>query len=264
MAKTRNSSNSADGANGTLAPDADHVDHEIPASSSLEDEHKSEAERVFSILEPVLTGLAATFGRNCEVVLHDFHRPDGTIVAIAGDVTGRHVGGSFSQIGMSIIAAGDEAEPLYLYVTRAPNGRILKSATIPLRDSLGHVFGALCVNYDITDLRMVSSVIEDLAGSLHEAPRQVAFDDDVAVVINRTIQEEEVALGRSIDRNDRATRIEIIRALERRGMFSLQRSAPQVAEHLRISRATLYAYLREVRAEEDGQEQKIETEGTVD
>ena len=45
-----------------------------------------------------------------------------------------------------------------------------------------------------------------------------------------------VELGRSIDRNDRATRIEIIRALERRGMFSLQRSAPQVAEHLRPKR----------------------------
>jgi len=211
----------------------------------------TEADRCFTMLAPVVTGLAATFGRNCEVVLHDFRKPEGTIVAIAGDVTGRHVGGSVSQIGMSIIAAGDDAEDQYIYVTRAPSGRILKSTTIPLRDSDDHVFGALCVNYDITDLRMVSTMIEDMVGSMRETPRQVAFHDDVADVIARTIEEEELALGRSIDRYNRNDRLDIIRALERRGTFSLQRSVPQVAEHLGVSRATLYAYLRDVRGDSD-------------
>lgn len=208
---------------------------------------RTEADRYFTALEPVIAGIAATFGRNCEVVLHDFRRPDGTIVAIAGNVTGRHVGGSVSQIGMSIIAQGDSAEDQYIYITRAQDGRVLKSTTIPLRDSRNHVFGALCINYDISDLRMVSSVLEDLAGPVRETPRQVAFVDDVGAVIAETIQEEELALGRSIGSYDKNERLEIIRALERRGVFSLQRSVPQVAEHLGVSRATLYAYLREVR-----------------
>jgi predicted transcriptional regulator YheO len=207
----------------------------------------SEADRHFATLEPVIAGIAETFGRNCEVVLHDFRRPDGSIVAIAGNVTGRHVGGSMSQIGLSILAAGDDAEDQYVYVTRAPNGRVLKSTTMPLRDSRGHVFGALCINYDITDLRMLASALEDLAGSTRQTPQQVAFLDDVAEVIAETIHEEELSLGRSIDRHDKHDRLEVIRGLEKRGVFSLQRSVPQVAEHLGVSRATLYAYLRDVR-----------------
>jgi predicted transcriptional regulator YheO len=56
-----------------------------------------------SLLEPIMRGVAATFGRNCEVVLHDLHRPDGSIVAIEGNVTGRSVGGSMSQIGLGVV-----------------------------------------------------------------------------------------------------------------------------------------------------------------
>ncbi|MEV4994565.1 PAS domain-containing protein, partial [Streptomyces niveus] len=29
---------------------------------------------------------------------------------------------------------------------KGPDGRVLKSSTMPLRDGAGHVFGALCVN----------------------------------------------------------------------------------------------------------------------
>jgi predicted transcriptional regulator YheO len=42
----------------------------------------------------MVDALAGTFGRNCEVVLHDFSKSDQSIVKIAnGHVTGRDVGG---------------------------------------------------------------------------------------------------------------------------------------------------------------------------
>src|ERR1700761_8640427 len=100
----------------------------------------SEADRIFATLRPVISGITETFGRNCEVVLHDFRRPDGTIVGISGNVTNRHVGGSVSQIGMAIISEGDAAQDQYSYITRTPDGRVLKSVTITLRDSRQRVF----------------------------------------------------------------------------------------------------------------------------
>jgi predicted transcriptional regulator YheO len=206
------------------------------------------ADDYLALLHPLLGAIASTFGSRCEVVLHDFRQPDTSIVDLAGNVTDRHVGGSVSEIGLAIIAAGDDAESQYNYVTRAPNGRVLRSTTVPLRDRAGHVFGAFCINVDITELRMLANVLEEWAGTPEQAqPQEVTFVDDVGEVIDRVIQEEESAAGRPVDRFDKHNRLDILRALELRGVFSLQRSVPRVAEHLGVSRATVYTYLRELR-----------------
>jgi len=63
-----------------------------------------------AFLRPLLNGIAKTFSRNCEVVLHDFRDPEHSIVAIVGDVTHRHIGGTMSQIGLEILAQGDAAQ----------------------------------------------------------------------------------------------------------------------------------------------------------
>lgn len=200
-----------------------------------------------AVVRPLLGGIAETFGRHCEVVLHDFRQPEHSIVAIAGDVTHRHVGGTVSQIGLALMAAGDAAEDQLNYPTRTASGRVVKSSTMLLRDPDGHVFGALCINFDVTDLRLLTGALGELTGAVAE-PRPIAFVDDIGEVIRAVIDEEEVAAGCSIDRMTKADRLAIFRALERRGVFALQRAVPQVAEYLKISRATAYSYLEEIRA----------------
>lgn len=207
----------------------------------------SPADDYLAVLRPILRGIAETFGRNCEAVLHDFRDPEHSIVAIEGEVTHRHAGGSVTQLGLALIAAGDAAQDQLNYVTRTPSGRVLKSSTIVLRDPDNHVFGALCINFDITDLRLLASTVDELTGTGVE-PRPIAFVDDIGQVIRAVIDEEEVALGRSIDRLTKQDRLAIFRALDRRGVFSLQRAVPHVAEYLQISRATAYSYLEEMRS----------------
>lgn len=202
-----------------------------------------------AVVRPILRGITETFGRDCEAVLHDFRDPEHSIVAIEGEVTHRHPGGSVTQIGLALIAEGDAARDQFNYITRTPGGRVLKSSTIVLRDPDNRVFGALCINFDITDLRLLASTIGELTGAAVE-PRPVAFADDIGQVIRAVIDEEEVALGRSIDRLTKPERLAIFRALDRRGVFSLQRAVPHVAEYLRISRATAYSYLEEMRSAE--------------
>jgi predicted transcriptional regulator YheO len=199
------------------------------------------------VLKSIVPAVASALGRHCEVVLHDFRHPDNSIVAIAGGLTGRHVGGSMSQIGLEVLAAGDAAAERYDYVTRGPGGRIMRSTTIPLRDADGHVFGAFCVNVDTTELRALQSFVEDIIGTAPSPPTEVTFVDNVAEVIDEVIREEQAKLGYALDRFDKRERVEILRALDQRGVFSVQRSVPQVAEYLGVSRVTVYAYLRELR-----------------
>ena len=100
---------------------------------------------------------------------------------------------------------------------------------------------------------MLANVLGEWAGDTEpQTPKDVTFVDDVGEVIDRVIQEEESAAGRPVDRFDKHNRLDILRALEGRGVFSLQRSVPRVAEYLGVSRATVYTYLRELR--DDGDE----------
>lgn len=204
------------------------------------------------MLRPVLAGITATFGRNCEVVLHDYRDPEHSVIAVEGDVTHRHVGGAMSQIGLSLFAQGDDATDPINYITRTPDGRSLRSSTMLLRDGEQHVFGALCINFDVTDLRMLTSALVDLAGG--PAPNGSAqsmtatFADDIGQVIRAAIEEEEASRGCPVTRMSRADRIAVVRALDERGIFALQRSVPEVAALLGVSRATAYAYLYASRA----------------
>jgi predicted transcriptional regulator YheO len=199
--------------------------------------------------------MARALGGRTEIVLHDFRQPEHSIVAIAGDVTGRRPGGSVTEIGLAIIRAGDDAEESYNYTTRTPDGRILKSATVPLRDAAGHVFGGLCVNVDITEMWMMSHAIQEIIGGDAAAPlRPVTFVDDIDRVISEVLEEETEMLGRPVTELSKPQRLQLLKALEHRGVFSLQRSVPQVATYLGLSRATLYNDLREMRGDKADRE----------
>ncbi|MGK5642228.1 helix-turn-helix transcriptional regulator [Streptomyces sp. URMC 126] len=209
------------------------------------------ADAVLRALRPVVDGLAATFGAQCEVVLHDYRTPDASVVALAGSVTSRTVGGAMSEIGLEMLARGDTAQDKLNYVTKTPDGRTVKSSTLLLRDGAGHVFGSLCVNLDITELRLAAKAMAALVGTTADAapPATTVFSDDIGEVVTAVIAQEEERLGRPLAHDSRQGRLRVIEALDARGVFRLSRSAQVVAERLGVSRATVYADLGLVRGE---------------
>lgn len=211
------------------------------------------ADAILGALKGVLPGLAATIGRSCEVVLHDYRQPDHSVVAVAGAVTGRRVGGAMSEIGLGVLARGDEAEDVLNRLTRTPDGRLVKSSTMPLRDERGAVFGALCVNLDVTALRQVGDLLADLAGG-GDKPAATTFTDDVEEVVDAVVRAEASALAMPVAGLAKPDRLRLLRALDRRGVFRLRGAAPRVAARLGISRASLYADLAACRTDPTDEE----------
>ncbi|NKQ56269.1 transcriptional regulator [Amycolatopsis sp. K13G38] len=205
------------------------------------------ADSILDALKDVIPGLAATFGRSCEVVLHDYRGGDRSVVAVAGDVTGRHVGGAMSEIGLRMLAQGDDAEPELNYLTRTESGRTVKSSTMPLRDAHGTVFGALCVNLDVTALRQVGDMLGDLAGTAPAQLPTTTFTDDFDEVLDAVVRAEELALAKPVTSLTRQERLPLLRTLDERGVFTVRGAAPKVAARLGISRASLYTDLAECR-----------------
>jgi len=205
------------------------------------------ADAVLSALLPVIDGLAATFGPTCEVVLHDYRRGEQSVMAVSGAVTGRKVGGALSAIGLAVLAHGDAAANDINYVTRTPDGRIVKSSTMPLRDSAGHVFGALCVNVDVTALRQAGDLLTALAGTPPAQLPVTTFSNDFDEVVDSLIRAEEMTHGKPVGSLSRPERLILLRALDRRGVFTVRNAVLRLAERLGVSRSGLYADLADSR-----------------
>jgi predicted transcriptional regulator YheO len=156
-----------------------------------------------------------------------------------------------SEIGLGVLAQGDAAEDHLNYVTRTADGRTIKSSTMVLRTRSGQVAGALCVNLDISELRVAAASILSLIGTTPgPETTTTVFSDDIGQVIETVVTQEESRLGRVLPRDTRNGRLAIIGALDARGVFNLPHAAQQVAAHLKVSRATVYAHLAAVRGAE--------------
>ncbi|KUN74813.1 DNA-binding protein [Streptomyces canus] len=211
-----------------------------------EDAMEAERDAIVAALTSVVDGIAATFGPVCEVVLHDYRRPENSVVALAGSVTGRRVGGAMSEIGLRMVARGDEAADELNYVTRTDAGKLVKSSTMLLRDSSGAVFGALCVNVDVTAASEVHALLGALAGTgtAPEEPPVTTFGDDIDSVVDVMLDAHRHQSWALLDRTGR---LDLFRSLDERGVFAVRRAIEQVAGRLGISRASAYSYLSQSR-----------------
>ncbi|MFF4655853.1 transcriptional regulator [Streptomyces sp. NPDC001381] len=218
------------------------------------DSREAERDAVLRALAPVVDGIAATFGPVCEVVLHDYRQPERSVVAVAGSVTGRTVGGAMSEIGMRVLARGDDARDELNYVTRTGTGKLVKSSTMVLRDSTGAVFGALCVNVDVTEVDRVRGLLAALAGTAggpEQAP-VTTFGDDIDSVVDALLDDHLRRQDQTWAGLDRTRRLALFRGLDARGVFAVRRAVELVAGRLGISRASAYHYLSQARATAPG------------
>ncbi|MFJ8079241.1 transcriptional regulator [Streptomyces sp. NPDC096205] len=215
---------------------------------------EQERDAIIAALTPVVEGIAATFGPVCEAVLHDYRRPEKSVVAVAGSVTGRTAGGAMSEIGMRVLARGDEAADELNYLTRTRDGHLIKSSTIVLRDSTGAVFGALCLNLDIGAVSQAHALLGALAG-LGSAPADhlpvTTFGHDIDSVVDAIVDAHQLHRHQNWAGLDRAARLELFRSLDEHGVFAVRRSVEQVAARLGISRASAYNYLSQARAADE-------------
>lgn len=216
-------------------------------------ETDAEADEVLDGARSLVVGIQATMGRMCEVVLHDFRMKDHSIVAIAGDVTHRGVGSPMSEIGLALSRAGDQAEDRLNYLTRLADGRIMKSSTMLLRTPRGRVVGALCINLDVTQMRVLTNLMADMSGAPPETtpePVPITFASNVEGVLEAVLADVETQLGRPLTHLGPTDWLRVFRLLDDRGVFQIRRAVPLLSERLGMSRATVYNYLNRLREEE--------------
>ena len=191
-------------------------------------------------------GIAAQFGSSCEVVIHDLSRhPDHTIAYIVnGHVSGRKVGDGASQVVLEQMESGEADPKDHLgYLTRTPDGKILKSSTLYIRNAKGKVGAILSINFDISRLLMVEGAVRDLVST--KQPEQAEPEKIVNIndVLDDLIQQSVALVGKPAALMTKEDKVKAIRFLNQNGAFLVTRSGDKIARYFGISKYTLYSYI---------------------
>lgn len=199
----------------------------------------------FGFLKELVKGIARQFGSNCEVVLHDLKRPyESTIVAIEnGHVTNRKVGDPGTNLGLELLRGSVENGNKFNYITQTKDGRLLRSTSIYLQNEQGKTIGALCINFDITELTMAKKAIDSITQRDVQPEYKEAFVNDVNELLDMLIQEAQDVIAKPVAMMSKEDKIEFIQHLDRRGAFLIKKSGERVCNYLNISKYTLYNYL---------------------
>jgi len=216
-----------------------------------------DAEQVLATLATLVEPLSRTIPADCEVVLHDLRRLPNSIVAIAGDITGRNVGGPATDLLLRKAAAGTIATTVG-YETRLPDGRSLRSTTVVVRDAEGTAVAALCINTDVSIWRAVKAIAESMLPEESpteqhtEQPPEEKFFPDIDELAKHLLAEAIDACGAPVDLMQKRHKIAVVKGLKDGGFFMLKESVEMAAHALQVTRFTVYNYLNELGNEERG------------
>jgi len=207
----------------------------------------------YESIERFIDNIAALFGDRCEIVVHDFtHGLDKTIVKIVnGHVSGRAVGGCPSSLFFDMYSEMNANAPDVPIHFNTEQGHILKSSTTLIRDSKGKVVGAICVNFDMTDLVRSQDALRDFlkydSSAAPEEEKSELHVRDVQELMEYYLATVEREIGKSGAEMSKDEKLRALTFLDRKGVLQIAKANVKLCDFFKISKFTLYNYLEQVR-----------------
>ena len=193
-------------------------------------------------LLPVGEALAALLAPHGEIALHDLAAD--RIVALWNPLSGRVVGDPSLIADLGGLGS---AGPIGPYPVTLPDGRRVTAVSAVVPDAGGRPAGLLCVNVDRTALDAVAALATTWLAPRGPAPEPLVRQD-WRETIGRRVGAFCAERSTRADRLDTGARHELVARLDGEGLFAVRRAADLVAGALGVSRATVYADLKAVRA----------------
>ena len=201
--------------------------------------------------------LGKILGPDYEVALHELLDDSNEIIAIAnGELTGRHLGSPLSNKMLEFLTSRlyETQDYVLRFESTSVTGKKLCSNSLFIKDPHGRLVGLLCINFDSSRYRELSARVMDLCGGLltpgapsgthlivendeHTYPSSIA--GATASIVSSVIADYPVP----VDRLTQDEKMEIMDALNRKGVFLLKGSVSYVAKELHSSEASIYRYL---------------------
>ncbi len=197
-------------------------------------------------IKPIVDGIAALLGENCEVLLHSLENLDRSIVHIAnGHITGRSVGSPITDLGMKVLreATSGNKDVVGSYYSKTADGKTLRSVTVLIRNEKKKPIGFLCINFNMS--APILSILKsfDLPAAQTETPEN--FATNIEELIQTTLHDAIISINSHKAIPNLSKNKIIVNELDKKGIFSIRGAIDIVARELSVSRYTIYNYLRE-------------------
>jgi predicted transcriptional regulator YheO len=118
------------------------------------------------------------------------------------------------------------------------------------------MFGALCVNIDLTQILKGQEFIDELTSTPKGAVDE-GFETSVEESLDLLIREAIRTTRKEVSAMDREDKVRVIAYLESKGAFLIRYSIDRVAQSLYISKFTVYNYLGEIKSRQETTEAPI-------
>lgn len=213
---------------------------------------KNNIHPILKAMIPLVEGIAQTFGKNCEVVLHDVKNPQNSILCISnGHVTGRVEGGPMSEYGLQTLRKAQFDKHNINYMKKTSDGRILKSSLMFIKDEKGELIGFLCINIDISEITVVKNILNDMFGIVtpesSTESQEESFGSTINEVLSNIVNKTLDKFGKPVAFMSKEDKVSIVEVLDEKGVFLIKGAVDYVAKVLCVSRYTIYNYLDEIR-----------------
>lgn len=209
-----------------------------------------ENRHIIENLARIADSIALTFGKNCEVCVHDVTDLRKSLVHLAGNITGRSTGAPATDL-LTKALKQDSPPDLHNYMTTTADGRVLKSSTSFFRNSSGTVVAALCINFDTTDFFNAAQALSPFIGQGTEknAPAAVetfafAPEDTLKILFDQAVS----TIGRQPSTMSTEEKIDLVKELEDLGAFQFKGAVEQVAALTGVSKFTIYNYRKKIQS----------------
>ena len=201
--------------------------------------------------------LGSVLGPDYEVIVYDLKQ---ILYILNGNISGRKNGDPLSPTMKSILQSEESAKERWQanYRALSANGKILRCSTLFIKDESGKALGGLNINFDDNRYKELSNLIFSLCHPDHYVSKNISIEikgnDEQTIFsenISNTIDEILHRINKSLpfSKLSHSEKLDIIRQLYQKGIFSMKGSVKTVGNRLSCSPASMYRYLDIIKKE---------------
>lgn len=206
-------------------------------------------------LMDIADSIGKIMGPTCEVVIHDLTKDisKSIVYIVNGQLSHRSVGGCvFSYYLENYEFIQSEAYTPEVNFSTDESGHVFKTISTIYKDEKGRSIYCFCINIDITELLNVKKFLVEFTAQQSQPEEKNEYFartiDELADYYLEKIQREIGKRGCDMNKDEK---LQALRYLEEKQFMKISKAHVILCEFFDISKYTLYAYLNEIRKEDD-------------
>lgn len=211
----------------------------------------NEADRaILRTYEDTVEGIAAFFGKYCEVSLHSLENPQEAIVKIVNSHhTRRSEGDPVSEHGLQAVLDYKDTgtQDFSCYTTSSANGEPMRTIQIVITNE-GKAIGLLGISFNMTiPLTEFISTFSLFHSPSQPDSKEMLVADSVEGLIHNAVTDIVQDISTNLNIPNHEKNKYIVYGLYEKGIFEIKGSVVLVAKELKLSKYTIYSYIRELK-----------------